>query len=101
MGTLVKLRFNLMQTYEITQLSTEFVDKIVEHGIIEPTGSCPQEWLFDTQQLNLLRKAARLRNDLGLDWTGLALAIDLLEELASLRNENKAIKNRLKRFLEE
>jgi chaperone modulatory protein CbpM len=101
MGTLVKLRFNLIQIYEITHLSTEFIDKSVEHGIIDPSGSCPQEWLFDTHQLNVLRKAARLRNDLGLNWNGLALAIDLLEELSYLRNENKAIKNRLERFLKD
>lgn len=101
MGTLVKLTFNLIQTYEITHLSTEFINKSIEHGIIDPSGNCPQEWLFDSNQLDLLRKASRLRNDLELDWNGLALAIDLLEELTCLRNENKVMKNRLKKILQD
>ncbi len=101
MNNTVKFSFNLIQLYEITHLSSEFIDKSIEHGIINPAGKNAEEWLFNSNHLNLLQKAARLRNDLGLDWNGLALALDLLDELEQLRCENKTIKNRLKRFLQE
>ena len=74
MNNLIEFKFNLVQVYETTHLSVEFIDKSIEHGIICPSGNSPEEWLFDTNQLNLLRKAARLRNDLRLDWNGLAFS---------------------------
>lgn len=99
MQTIVKLRFKLSQLYKITHLSSDFIDKCIEHGIVEPIGNQPKEWLFDADQLNRLRKAARLRNDLDLNWSGLALAIDLIDELARLRHENKTIKSKLQQLL--
>lgn len=92
-------------TQELRQrfdLSTEALVEIVEHGIVEPEGGYPadnpEQWSFDIQYVVTLRRAARLHRDLGIDWAGIALVLDLLEERERLRQENEMLQRRLGRF---
>jgi MerR HTH family regulatory protein len=39
--------------------------------------------------ISLTQKAVRLHRDLDIEWSGIALAIGLIEELEQLRDENK------------
>ena len=41
----------------------------------------------------------RLRNELELDWPGIAVALTLLDENARLTRENRLLQQRLARFL--
>ena len=72
---------------EATDLSDVYVIEIVEHGILEPQGVQPKDWRFnDYARLALAgKRAAKLRHDLELEWEGVALALDLLEEVQQLR----------------
>ena len=91
------------------------VIEIVEVGIVRPVAGTPvagtpaagapaagsaRAWRFDDQTLVVLSRAARLHEDLDLDWHGVALALDLLEELDTLRRENEQLRQRLSRFLD-
>lgn len=86
------------------------VIEIVEVGIVRPVAGAPvagtpaagsaRAWRFDDQTLVVLSRAARLHEDLALDWHGVALALDLLEELDALRRENEQLRQRLSRFLD-
>ncbi|MOA63802.1 Chaperone modulatory protein CbpM [compost metagenome] len=49
----------------------------------------------------LAKRAAKLRRDLELEWEGVALALDLLEEVQQLRAENRMLKQRLARLVIE
>jgi chaperone modulatory protein CbpM len=51
--------------------------------------------------LALAKRAAKLRHDLELEWEGVALALDLLEEVQQLRAENRMLKQRLARLVIE
>jgi chaperone modulatory protein CbpM len=51
--------------------------------------------------LVLAKRAAKLRRDLELEWEGVALALDLLEEVQQLRAENRMLKQRLARLVIE
>ncbi|ASK33977.1 chaperone modulator CbpM [Alloalcanivorax mobilis] len=73
------------------------VVEIVEVGIIEPVRH-GNDWHFDEQVVLLVTRACRLHQDLGIDWNGVALALELLEEVASLRQENQRLRQRLQRF---
>lgn len=95
----IKVKMSFIQLCESAQVPQRFIEKSIEYGIITPPGEQREDWLFDTDHLQLLTKAARLKNDLGLNWSGLALAIELLEEVQQLRHENQVIKNRLQRFM--
>ena len=46
-----------------------------------------------------MRRAVRLRQELELDWPGIAVALTLLEENAHLRQENRLLRQRLSRFI--
>ena len=49
----------------------------------------PTEWRFSGAQLRRARIALRLERDLGVNAAGVALALELLEELEQLRRERR------------
>lgn len=64
-----------------------FVEEMVSYGVIEPRGPSQQEWRFSVDDLLRLQRARRLQRDLELNSPGLALALDLIEEVNDLRRE--------------
>jgi len=69
--------------------STEWIIELVAEGALEPLGQKPlnspeTQWRFSVNALQRARKAMRLQRDLGLDLVGIALALDLLDEIESL-----------------
>lgn len=63
----------------------DWIMSLVEESIIEPHGNEIQSWRFSGVSLVKARSALRLERDLGVNLAGIALALDLLEELDSLR----------------
>jgi chaperone modulatory protein CbpM len=92
---------DLAEFCEATELSDVHVIEIVEHGILDPQGAQPKDWRFTDYELALAKRAAKLRRDLELEWEGVALALDLLEEVRQLRAENRMLRQRLGRLLVE
>jgi len=91
--------FSFQELCNVTALPSRTIIEIVDHGIIDPEGSGPDTWLFNTQMISVTKKACRLHDDLEIDWSGIALAISLLEELEQLRHENQQLRARLNRFI--
>ena len=58
---------------------------LVEESIIEPQGEEMRLWRFSGASMVRARSALRLQRDLGINLAGIALALDLMEELESLR----------------
>jgi chaperone modulatory protein CbpM len=67
------------------EVYAEEVVELVAEGIVEPLGRDSAHWRFRGSSVRRVRCALSLRRDLGVNWAGAALALDLLEELASLR----------------
>jgi chaperone modulatory protein CbpM len=57
----------------------------VGEGAIEPIGSLAEDWRFAGGALRRARLAARLARDFELNAPGVALALDLLDEIEELR----------------
>ena len=57
----------------------------VEEGALQPVGQIPQDWRFGGDSLRRARRAYRLTQDLEINAPGVALALDLLDEIALLR----------------
>ncbi|WP_207865627.1 MULTISPECIES: chaperone modulator CbpM [Pseudomonas] len=95
------VQLDMAEFCEAADLSDVYVIEIVEHGILEPQGAQPREWRFTDYELVLAKRAAKLRRDLELEWEGVALALDLLEEVQELRAENRMLRQRLARLVIE
>jgi len=57
----------------------------VSEGVLEPTGESPDAWQFVGESLRRARLAQRLSVDLEINPPGVALALDLLDEIAALK----------------
>ncbi len=64
---------------------TVWVRALVEEGMLEPIDLSERHWRFSAASLQRVRCAMRLERDLGINLPGIALALDLLEELEALR----------------
>ncbi|MGZ4981556.1 MAG: chaperone modulator CbpM [Methylobacter sp.] len=79
----------LEQLCHACDVHAEWVISLVEESIIEPQGDEIQVWRFSGASLVRVRSALRLQRDLGLNLAGIALALDLMEELEDLRSRLK------------
>jgi chaperone modulatory protein CbpM len=80
--------------------SEEFMAKMIEYCIATPVvGERKKDWLFNIETVGLVNKAMRINQDLAIDWSGIALVLNLLDQLDALRSENKSLKQQLNRFL--
>ena len=67
-------------------VQSAFVVALLEEGVIEPVeGQTPDDWRFSTVQVRHVSVAWRLHRDLGVNLPGAALALQLLEEVETLR----------------
>ena len=65
--------------------STEWVIELVSEGVLEPVGREQEQWRFSGTSLLRARAATRLQHDLDINVAGVALALDLIEEIETLR----------------
>jgi chaperone modulatory protein CbpM len=75
---------------------TEVVE-LVELGVVVSRGPTPAEWLVPAASLPRLRIAGRLMRDLGVNVTGAALAVELIESRGHLERQVR----RLERLVHE
>jgi chaperone modulatory protein CbpM len=94
------LQLNIQEFCQCAELPQEILLEIIEHGIVQPSGASPEQWLFDTHALVLTKRAMRMRRDLLIEWAGIALAMQLMDEMEQLRAENSQLRRRLRRFEE-
>lgn len=71
--------------------STEWVIELVSEGVLEPVGREQEQWRFSGISLLRARAAMRLQHDLNINVAGVALALDLIEEIETLRERLRRI----------
>ncbi|MBI42405.1 chaperone modulator CbpM [Marinobacter lutaoensis] len=93
--------FTLREVCERGDCHAEFVIELVDYGIISPVeeGAEAAQWRFDVAALNRLRKALRLQRDLKINLPGLAMSLDLLDELQEMRREVRRLNQQLRQLL--
>ena len=95
----VTVTFTITELCLRTGVSEEELTEIVGLGMIEPHQPQAETWLFDDSAVTIVHRAVCLRNELELDWPGIAVALTLLDENARLTRENRLLQQRLARFL--
>lgn len=83
-------------------LNEDFIVQCVQVGITELAGGSVKrsrkEWRFSTEAVLRLQKARRLQRDLDMELSDLALVLDLLDEVESLRSEVDFLRGRLRHW---
>jgi chaperone modulatory protein CbpM len=67
------------------------VHELAELGLVSPRGRAPGEWEFPATALPRLRVVARLMRDLGVNASGAALAVELLEAQRELERQLRSL----------
>lgn len=90
-------RFTLAQACRHCGTSRESVLAVVEEGLVQPLGERPEDWMFDSVAIERLRRTLRLQRQLELELPGVALALDLMEEVERLHRRLALLEHQLKR----
>jgi chaperone modulatory protein CbpM len=81
-----------MTLIEISLAQAVPVERIVEmvwEGVIDPPGSTRNDWRFSALHLHQIGIAVRLQRDLGVNLPGIALALQLLDEIQAFRQADR------------
>ena len=79
------IELSLAELCRACRLPAERIFELVDEGIVDPRGRTPARWRFRGIHLRRVRRAQRLQRDLGVNTPGAALALELLDEVESLR----------------
>jgi len=80
-----EIHLTLFELCRVCNVPEDQVRHWVGEGVLEPIGEAPHEWRFAGASLRRTRVATRLARDFELNPPGVALALDLLDEIESLR----------------
>jgi chaperone modulatory protein CbpM len=72
-------------------VEVESIVALVDEGVVEPAGDERWQWRFSGAQLRRAATALRLQRDLGVNPAGVALVLDLLDEVDGLRARLRAL----------
>jgi len=80
-----EFEFTLGELCRASATPAEVIIEMVEEGLLEPRGPTPPEWRFSGPALRRVQVALHLQRDLHVNLAGAALVLDLLDEIARLR----------------
>src|SRR5580658_2379227 len=78
---------------EVSGLSQEEIDELIDIGVIVPLDNMAQPKLFQMRYVVTASKARKLRDDFELDLRGMALALTLMRRIDELQEELKAARS--------
>lgn len=81
----------LSDVCEICRVSSDIIHSLVQYEIVHPQGLEPKEWVFDLNELRRIQTALRLQRDLDINVAGIAIVLDLLDEMQKLNDEMKIL----------
>lgn len=86
-GSIVEeeVELSLAELCQACRAEREHVTAWVFEGVLQPAGASPDDWRFRGESLRRARLALSLARDLEINPPGVALALDLLDEIAALR----------------
>ena len=79
-----ELTLTTIELCRASHASESNIEMWVAEGVLEPSGASREEWRFSGRSLARMRIATRLARDLEINSPGVALALDLLDEIERL-----------------
>jgi chaperone modulatory protein CbpM len=93
-----RMTLTLTEFEERYHVDEDFLDEMLEHGLIDATPdpkTDPEKIVLDSGALHRVESALRLRRDLEVNMPGIALVLDLLEELQHARGELQILRRQV------
>ena len=81
-----EIHLTLVELCQACSAPEEHVIAWVFEGVLDPIGEAPRDWRFTGQSLRRAKLALWLTRDLEVNPPGVALALDLLDEIAALQS---------------
>ena len=71
------------------------IHRFVRLGLVDPVdiSVSPEQWLFDRDVVTLINKIIRLRNELGINYSGIGVVLELLERIDFLETRIRDLEN--------
>lgn len=79
------LYLTLAELSRASSRHAEWIIELVEEGILEPQGREPRDWRFPANSLTRAHRAMRIQRDLQINLAGVAMVLDLKDQLDRLR----------------
>ncbi len=76
---------SLIELCRRLQVDADWVTELVHHGAIDPTDGAVGTWEFEAITVVRVARAKRLRQDLELTPAGVAVVLELLDQISDLR----------------
>jgi chaperone modulatory protein CbpM len=80
--------FTMDELCQVCRIETNLVVEMVQEGVLEPVAAEPN-WRFSGHEVVRAQRAMNLIRDLGVNWAGAALALELLDRLEQLENTGR------------
>jgi MerR family transcriptional regulator, heat shock protein HspR len=77
-----------------TRLHPDLLESFVDFGLLEPVRRDDRRLLFDMEAVLRVRAIQRLRRDLGVNLSGVAVILDLTERLRRMQQELEWLRSR-------
>jgi chaperone modulatory protein CbpM len=87
------IELSLTELCQACASSAERIVDLVNEGVLEPNGMEPAQWRFSGTSLVRAHVAIRLQQDLEINLAGIALVLDLMEEIESMRDRLRRFEN--------
>lgn len=85
------VEYSLSEICRTCDVHAEVVIELVEVGVLEPRGREPSQWRFSGQAIRRIERALNLQRDLEINLPGVALALELLDEIEQLRSRLRTL----------
>lgn len=80
--------YTLEYVASVTQISITVIEHLSTLGLISPAGT-----MLRSRDIARISQIQRLRQDLGLNWVGAAMVLDMAQEIAQLRAQLQAYRS--------
>ena len=84
----------LIELSRACAVHADLIVELVDEGVLLPVGREPNRWRFTGIHMRRATVALRLQRDLGVNFAGAALALQLLDEVDDLRAQLRLMSHR-------
>lgn len=84
------ITFTLREFCAFCKVTDKMVSEMVNEGVLSPRGDSLVTWQFGAREVKRTQITIRLQRDLRINLPGVALALNLLDEIEALRQHSSS-----------